>query len=136
MYGLASALPDSWDFKYRAMLMGTMLTLFEASAGAYKDGFFEGFRLKTYLRSPLLGTIGGFLLGHLTQNLALVLIGLLAFERILIEVKKFFQKGYMPGKFQPGIVPFEEWMGRRRVFLAPYLATCAVFVVLLARELI
>ena len=131
IYKIGILLPESIDIIYKGMIMGFLITLFEAIGGGYKDGTIEGFKLITFLRSPMLGIIGGFLMALITKNLALILLGLLAFERIIIETRKFFKGGYMPGKFIQGKVVYQEWMKKRWIFLIPYTSTWIGFIVLL-----
>ncbi|MDD5290807.1 MAG: hypothetical protein PHZ04_01700 [Patescibacteria group bacterium] len=131
VYQIGMILPETISITKKGMIMGFIIGLFEGIGGGYKDGTFEGFRTVTFIRSPILAAVGGFLMALLTNNPLFILLGLLAFERIMIETKKFFKKGYMPGKFIQGEMPYPEWEKRRKIFLIPYTLTLAGFIFLL-----
>lgn len=73
--------------------------------GAVKDAPAEGFKIKTFIRSPLLGAVSCAVLGILIPDAHwfLLFLGTVGVERISIEVYKLF-RAKEPGKFQNG-----EW---------------------------
>jgi hypothetical protein len=46
---------------------------------------------------------------------------------------KILVRNYTPGKFKSLTGPFQEWMTRRRQFLAPYAATWVLYLFLSLR---
>jgi hypothetical protein len=43
---------------------------------------------------------------------------------------KMIVRDYAPGKFRSMVGPYQEWMARRRVFVAPYALTWGFYIVL------
>jgi hypothetical protein len=130
VYRIGTLLPTSLSAWQKGVLLGFLIGLAEAMAGGYKDGTIEGFSTITFLRSPVLGAIGGMCIASKSTNLAFIVLGSIAFSRMFIEIKKFFQKKYYPGKFRSGEPRYPEWMHKRKVFLIPYVLTWILFAVL------
>jgi hypothetical protein len=131
VYYIGVNLPNSLSIIQKGIVLGFLIGLAEAMAGGYKDGTIEGFELLTFLRSPFLGAIGGLVLSLKTNNIAFLVLGSIGFGRMFIEIKKYFQKKYYPGKFKTGIPRFPDWMKRRKIFLIPYILTWGLFWILL-----
>jgi hypothetical protein len=91
---------------FLAALIGTVAGFHAAIWGMYKDAPHEGFSRRTYLRSPVVGTLVGAAAGFLTDlnprdpgNLV-VLFGLIyAVERALAEIYKTFLRQQDQSKY-------------------------------------
>jgi len=89
--------------------IGFLAGLAVALGGAIKDAPYEGFDLKTFLRSPIIGTIEGAMLYKKYENLPDVVgfFATIGFERLTVESYKLLRAvstGYKPAKFEVG-----EW---------------------------
>lgn len=73
--------------------------------GGVKDAPYEGFRIKTFIRSPIIGALSCAVLGILIPNAHwfLLFLGTVGVERITIEIYKLL-RSKQPGKFENG-----EW---------------------------
>lgn len=115
----------------RGLFAGFVIGLGEAIGGGYKDALFEGFEFLKFLRSPLLGALGGWLIGTSTPNLLLIVLGAIGFERLWVELyKAFIKPGYVPGKFKSREPAFPEWIKHRHVFVLPYVFSWIVLIIL------
>lgn len=116
----------------KGIVLGLIMGLATATAGSYKDGFFEGFDMYKFLRSPFLGTIGGVLVSQFTSNALFIILCAVGFERLNVEVyKAFLKKGYWPGKFGSGKVRHQDWLKKRKIFIPLYFFTLLYFLLLL-----
>ncbi len=132
-YRLGLWLPHSLPWPVIGILVGFFIGIEEALAGAYKDGLMEGFSFHKFLKSPTFGAFGGLVASYQTADMAFLLLAAIATMRMLNELLfKMVVPDYTPGKFRSLTGPFQEWMTRRRQFLAPYVATWLLYVVLLA----
>jgi hypothetical protein len=133
-YCLFRLLPHSLPWPVIGLIVGGGIGLAEAIAGGYKDGTIEGFSFKKFLKSPTFGALGGLMASFHTANLAFLLLAAIGSMRMFNELLfKMIVRDYTPGKFMSLVGPFQEWMTRRRHFLAPYAATWLIYVVLFAR---
>lgn len=90
-------------------LIGAFAGLLVAIGGAIKDTPYEGFDLKKFIRSPLIGAVEAPIIGAIFDHPNPVLIGLstIATERLTVETYKVIranQGRYTPIKFKYG-----EW---------------------------
>lgn len=116
----------------KGLILGLQMGLGTAIAGGYKDGFFEGFDKTKFMRSPVLGAIGGMLISLSTTNTLFIILGAVGFERIVVELyKAFLKRGYWPGKFGSGKVHHKEWLKMRKIFVPLYFITLLFFLYLL-----
>ena len=105
-------------------LAGLLFGIGVALAGAYKDGWIEGFFPRKFFKSPALGVFGGLLVSFHTSRVGLLVLGSIAVERMLNELLfKVLRPGYVPGKFKVVSPRAPEWVARRRWLLAPYALT-------------
>ncbi len=133
-YRLSELLPDSWPFPVTGLIVGCVIGLAEASAGAYKDGTIEGFSFVKFLKSPTFGALGGFIASYHTDSLGFLLLAAIGSMRMFNELLfKILVRNYTPGKFRSLVGPFQEWMIRRRHFLMPYAATWVLYAVFFVR---
>jgi hypothetical protein len=133
-YRLFALLPNSMSWIFVGMIVGGGIGLGEAMVGAYKDGTIEGFSFCKFLKSPTFGTLGGLLACIHTASLPFLLLASIGTMRMFNELLfKMIVRDYAPGKFKSMVGPFQEWMTRRRYFLAPYAATWFLYAILLAR---
>lgn len=101
--------------KRNAILAGAGIGLVAGSlvalGGAIKDAPMEGFKTKTFFRSPLIGTIVGAIIRAIypKANIPLVFLGTIGGERIVVETIKIIRV-QIPGKFIHG-----EWGMKRPV---------------------
>lgn len=134
-YRLALLLPHTLPWQMTGFLVGGVIGIEEALAGAYKDGVIEGFSFRKFLKSPTFGAFGGLVASYHTVNLAFLLLAAIGTMRMVNELLfKMVVPDYTPGKFKSLTGPFQEWMTRRKGFLMPYVATWMLYVVLLARN--
>ncbi len=132
-YRLFRLLPDSLPWAVVGLIVGGGIGLAEAIAGAYKDGTIEGFSFRKFLKSPTFGALGGLIACYHTASLAFLLLAAIGSMRMFNELLfKMLVRDYAPGKFRSMIGPFQDWMSRRRYFLAPYAATWVLYVALFA----
>lgn len=133
-YRLFKLLPESLPWVLVGLIVGCGIGIAEAIVGAYKDGSIEGFSFYKFLKSPAFGTLGGLVASFHTGSLGFLLFAAIGTMRMFNELLfKMIVRDYTPGKFKSMIGPFQEWMTRRRHFLAPYAATWLLYVVLFAR---
>jgi len=101
--------------KQKAILIGAVVGLAAGSlvalGGAIKDAPMEGFKTRTFFRSPLIGTIVGAIIRAIypKANIPLVFLGTIGGERIVVETIKIVRV-QIPGKFIHG-----EWGMKRPV---------------------
>ena len=76
-----------------------------AIGGAIKDSPHEGFKPKTFIRSPIVGALVGSLLTDRfkIRDMPLLILAVIGGERIIIEGYKLL-RAQKPGKFE-----FGEW---------------------------
>ena len=93
----------------RGAVIGGLAGLAVAFGGAIKDAPYEGFKGKTFWRSPIIGAFWGHLLEekYKLDNVPLF-FATIGLERATVEAYKLFRalvkKDYIPGKFVYG-----EW---------------------------
>lgn len=82
-------------------ILGYIGGLITASMGAYKDTKWEPFELKKFLRSPILGAVGGAsgILLYPSVPLELIMIFAMFIERITVETWKGLIRKKKPSKF-------------------------------------
>ena len=131
VYLVSMHLPASLTAQQKGGIVGLLIGLFDASGGAYKDGSIEGFYLRKFLKSTLLGPLGGFVVSFKTSSPFFHLLGTIAFMRMFIELLfKVACKNYVPGKFKSMKPKYPEWSDRRKMFLIPYTLTWFIFLML------
>jgi hypothetical protein len=132
-YRFALWIQNDMSWQLAGITAGLFIGIEEALAGSYKDGSIEGFSFRKFLKSPTFGAFGGLVASYNTDNMAFLLLAAIGTMRMFNELLfKMIVPDYTPGKFKSLIGPFREWMTRRRYFLAPYVATWMLYVVLLA----
>jgi hypothetical protein len=133
-YRLFMLLPHSMPWVLVGAIVGCGIGTAEAIVGAYKDGSIEGFSFSKFLKSPTFGMLGGLVACVHTASLGFLLLAAIGTMRMFNELLfKMIVRDYAPGKFKSMTGPFQEWMTRRRHFLAPYAATWLLYVVLFVR---
>jgi len=133
-YCLFRILPKSFPPPVFGLIVGGGIGVVEAMAGAYKDGTIEGFSFVKFLKSPTFGALGGLIAAFHTTSLAFLLLASIGSMRMFNELLfKILVRDYTPGKFKSLTGPFQEWMTRRRQFLAPYAATWVLYLFLSVR---
>lgn len=134
IYGILSLeqlFPDAWPTPVRGALLGLAIGVAEGLAGGYKDGSIEGFQWRKFFKSPVFGTLGGFIVSGHTADPAFLLLGAIGSMRMFLELLfKMLVREYAPGKFRSMTGPFTEWVVRRELFLAPYAITWLLYAAL------
>jgi hypothetical protein len=101
-----------------------------ATGGAWKDAPIEGFRLATFLRSPLAAGAWGAVFGRMTGEVPLLLAASIGTERTTVEFYKGFLRQRPPGKFAATTARFPEWLAARAMLIPPYAFTWVAFCLL------
>jgi len=128
VYGLLKLAPHTWSPTLSATVAGVAFGVALAIGGGYKDGSVTRFYLHKFARSPITGALGGLIVAPHAGGLRFVVLGVIACERMLTELFfKVMRPGYVGGHFKSVEPAFPEWMRRRWIFLAPYVATWALF---------
>lgn len=121
----------SLSIQLQGVIVGLLIGLCDASGGAYKDGFIEGFYLRKFVKSPSYGIIAGFIASFQTTNPFFLLMGTIALMRMPLELfYKVLSPGYVAGKFKSMTPVYPNWTEKRKYFLIPYYATWVLFFVL------
>lgn len=107
-------------------ITGLIAGLTVAVGGAVKDSPAEGFKWQKFVRSPLVGLIGGVILVNLTEQFNLLIIAVIGFERITVEFYKTFYTKGTRGIFAHLKPKFPEWFDKRWVFFVSYSAGVAI----------
>ena len=95
--------------KVEGAVIGFLAGLAVAMGGAVKDAPYEGFKEKTFWRSPLVGAFwGAVLAGRYGLKPFPLFLSTIGLERATVEIYKLYRaevkKDYIPGKFIHG-----EW---------------------------
>ncbi len=127
-------LPASLPAPLRGLIVGSVIGLAEAMAGAYKDGSIEGFSWWKFAKSPSFGALGGLIASAHTTDLAFLFLASIGSMRMFLELLfKMVRSNYAPGKFRSMKGPYVDWLRWRRHFIPPYVATWMLYVVLCSR---
>lgn len=96
------------------IIYGGLAGLLVGLAGATKDAPYEGFKMNTFWRSPLVGVIAGVIVASTTKgDKARLFLGAIAVERMIVEGYKLL-RAQKPGKFE-----FGEWGVAKQTFTNP-----------------
>ena len=85
------------------LLAGLLAGSMSACGGAIKDAPYEGFKLATFFRSPIVGLLCGLITYSFTRNFVIAACCAGYLERIIVEGWKLLRVK-KPGKFDYG-----EW---------------------------
>jgi hypothetical protein len=86
------------------LIIGTIAGILVALAGARKDSPYEGFKIKTFFRSPIVGAIAGVIVAYsVKSDKKGLFLGSIAVERMIVEGYKLL-RAQKAGKFDYG-----EW---------------------------
>jgi len=113
------------------IIYGFIGGLISAIAGAWKDAPFEGFKFYKFLKSPLVGIFGAFILQSYTSFSAVFLYSIIGFERLTVEFYKTFLTRKIRGIFKEQKAKYPEWFGKRKIFFGSYIFGVCIFVILL-----
>jgi len=106
-----------------AALVGSVGGWVSAFGGAWKDAPIEGFSLPKFFRSPLIAFTYGLLLGLLTRDYVLLLLGSIGYTVATTETyKTFFFPNKNRGKFMEREPEHRDWLRIRWRFLPLYVA--------------
>jgi hypothetical protein len=88
----------------QGLLYGALAGFLVGLAGARKDAPYEGFKINTFWRSPLVGALAGVIVNNVsTGDKTRLFLGSIAVERMIVEGYKLL-RAQKPGKFE-----FGEW---------------------------
>ena len=113
------------------IIVGLMGGTVSAIGGALKDSQFEGFKVKKFIRSPIVGIIGGVILIHFSSQPLFLFLSVIGFERVVVEFYKTFIKRQIRGIFEGQEPTFKIWLRRRWIFAVLYGIGVAVLISLL-----
>lgn len=86
------------------LAIGALAGILVGLAGATKDAPYEGFKMQTFWRSPLVGAVAGLIVANTVKSDKKGLfLGAIAVERMIVEGYKLL-RAQKPGKFE-----FGEW---------------------------
>ncbi|MBI2617606.1 hypothetical protein HYW55_05725 [Candidatus Gottesmanbacteria bacterium] len=129
---LAFKISSIFSIPISGVLIGLITGLITGFGGAYKDGFFEGFQIRKFFRSPIIGALSGYLLSYLTAEPLFLLLSSWGLERMIVEFYKGFVKAkYVPGKFNFIKARYPEYFLKRKRIIPAYVATWFTLVFLL-----
>jgi len=116
--------------------LGLFTGLITGVGGAYKDGFFEGFELRKFFRSPTLGLLSGFLLSFFAHTPLFLLLATWGLERMVVEFYKGFIKSkYVPGKFNFTKARYPQFFKKRKKIIPIYVSTWVFLIALFLVEI-
>lgn len=102
------------------LIVGLIGGTLSATGGAIKDSQFEGFRFKKFIRSPIVGMLGGIILVRFTNNPLLLLLSVTGFERVVVELYKTFIRRQVRGIFEGQKPKYSYWLKNRWIFIILY----------------
>lgn len=123
----------SYALKLPPILAGLIAGFFggmiSATGGAIKDSQFEGFKFKKFIRSPIVGILGGLILINFTNNPLLLVLSVIGFERLVVEVYKTFIRRQVRGIFEGQKPKHPHWLKNRWIFILLYVLGALAFIV-------
>lgn len=128
---LAFKISSIFSLRMSGVLIGLITGSITGFGGAYKDGFFEGFQIRKFSRSPIIGAFSGYLLSYVTAQPLFLLLSSWGLERMIVEFYKGFVKAkYVPGKFNFIKAKYPEYFVKRKRLIPAYAATWFILVFL------
>ena len=115
----------------KGLVVGFFSTLVVAVGGGAKDSQFEGFDIKKFFRSPLMGMFTGIFLVFFTQNPLLLVLSNIGLERTAVECYKTFIKRRVRGMHKGKKIAYPQWLSRRWIFFFIYCLNVLLMLVLL-----
>jgi hypothetical protein len=122
LFGSFAAQLEIW-FGYHiliCMILGLIGGLIVGISGAVKDAQYEGFKPLLFLRSPIMGFLGGILLFFFTHSSVLLAFATIGFERISVELYKTFLMRKVRGIFHNRQPKYKQWVRKRWIFFVLY----------------
>jgi len=123
VYGLVQAQAAYPQLGTRTWLviLGSLGGWFSAFGGAWKDAPIEGFQIFKFFRSPLMAAAYAWVLSHVTNDVAAVVIAFFFNDTATTETyKTFFFPNKPRGKFANKPILYPEMLRRRRWFVPLY----------------
>lgn len=112
-------------------IVGLIGGTISAIGGAIKDSQFEGFKWKKFIRSPIVGIIGGIILIHFSTTPLILLLSVTGFERVAVELFKTFIKKQIRGIFEGKEPKYKIWLKKRWIFEFLFFIGILSFIILL-----
>lgn len=110
------------------IMVGALGGSLSAIGGAIKDAQFEGFKPLKFIRSPIVGAVGGFVLYSYTSQPLVLLVASVGFERVVVEFYKTFFRRSVRGIFEGQTPKFSSWLEKRWIFFASYLLGVSILI--------
>ena len=110
------------------LIVGLIGGTLSAAGGAIKDSQFEGFRFKKFIRSPIVGMLGGLILIRFSNNPLLLLLSVTGFERVVVELYKTFILKQVRGIFEYQKPVYVFWLKNRWIFFVLYLIGALILI--------
>lgn len=102
------------------LIIGLFGGMLSAAGGAIKDSQFEGFKFRKFMRSPIVGMLGGTVLVYFSNHPLLLLLSAIGFERVAVELYKTFMRRQIRGVFAGQKPEYPFWLKNRRIFVILY----------------
>lgn len=115
----------------KGIIIGFFSTFIVATGGGIKDAQFEGFNIKKFFRSPIVGMFTGVFLIHFTQEPILLVLSNIGLERIVVECYKTFITRRVRGIHEGKRPKYQQWFSRRWIFFFTYCLNVLFMFVLL-----
>lgn len=112
--------------------VGLLAGCIVAAGGALKDSPSEGFEPDKFMRSPVVGTVGGILLVGLSSRSDLLLLACIGFDRVILEGYKAYFSGKTRGMFDNMKIRNPGWKKVRHWFFITYLISVAFLLLCLS----
>lgn len=113
-------------------LIGLLAGLIVATGGALKDSPSEGFEFDKFLRSPIVGLVGGWFLVGISSRMDLLLMACIGFDRVVLEGYKAYFSGKTRGMFDRMKVKYPLWKHERYVFFVTYIISVGFLILCLS----
>lgn len=108
------------NFYITGVVAGFIGGTLNAIGGALKDSQFEGFKFLKFIRSPIVGIIGGLILVNFSSKPFFLILAITGFERVVVELYKTFVRRQVRGIFANQKPKYKIWFKRRWVFIILY----------------
>ena len=118
-------------FILKGLIVGFFSTLIVAIGGGVKDAQFEGFDIKKFFRSPIVGMFTGVFLILFTQEPILLVLSNIGLERIAVECYKTFITRRVRGVHKGKKIAYPQWLLWRWIFFFTYCLNVLFMLVLL-----
>ena len=128
----SNVLVTGLPFILKGIIIGFFAPMTIAIGGGVKDSQFEGFDIKKFFRTPLVGIFAGTFLLIFTEEPVLLVMSTIGLERTLVECYKTFITRRVRGVHQGKSIQYPEWHPNKRwVFFLPWSVSVIIIFTLL-----